>query len=49
MRSGPMLGYSEPKEVLLWAQTTRAARVVCATMLGDDARGHAGTFGVRVQ
>lgn len=27
LRSGPMVGYSEPKEVLLWAQTTQPARV----------------------
>ncbi len=27
LQSGPMLGYAEHKEVLLWAQTTRAAMV----------------------
>ncbi|HSR49442.1 MAG TPA: alkaline phosphatase D family protein [Acidobacteriota bacterium] len=27
LASGPMLGYSTPREVLLWAQTTRAASV----------------------
>lgn len=27
LQSGPMLGYSEPREVLLWAQTTAPARV----------------------
>jgi alkaline phosphatase D len=27
LRSGPMAGYSEPREVLLWVQTARAARV----------------------
>lgn len=27
LQAGPMLGYSEPREVLLWAQTNAAARV----------------------
>jgi alkaline phosphatase D len=27
LQSGPMVGYSEPREVLLWAQTTAPARV----------------------
>jgi len=27
LRSGPMAGYSEPREVLLWVQTVREARV----------------------
>ncbi len=30
LQSGPMLGYSEMREVLIWVQTTRSADVVAA-------------------
>ena len=38
LRSGPMLGYAEMREVLLWAQTTEAARVEFAYWPAGDPR-----------